>query len=141
MNNNEIAADYENDWIKVTSAELLTFVHCCLRAAGADKVSAEAVSQSLVGASLRGGVDSHGLRLLPHYLKVLQGGRINGTPPQITFKALSASTGTLNGDDCFGHLAGYRAIEEGIKLADTSGMGGLSRLLIHPILELPVAIL
>jgi LDH2 family malate/lactate/ureidoglycolate dehydrogenase len=124
MNNNGIAADYEIDWVKVTSTELLTFINSSLRAAGADWASAEAVSQSLVGASSRG-VDSHGLRLLPHYLNVLQNGRINGNP-QITFKALSASTGTLNGDDCFGHLAGYRAIEEGIKLADKSGMGAVT---------------
>lgn len=125
MDTNDAAtADYGNDWIKVASTELLTFINDSLRAAGADSASADAVAQSLVGTSLRG-VDSHGLRLLPHYLHVLQKGRINRNP-QITFKALSASTGTLNGDDCFGHLAGYRAIEEGIKLADMNGMGAVT---------------
>lgn len=124
MKTNGVKNDNEKDWVRVASAELLGFVNDSLRAAGTDHASADAVAQSLVGASLRG-VDSHGLRLLPHYLLVLQKGRINGTP-RLKFKALSASTGTLNGDNCFGHLAGYRAIEEGIKLADKSGMGAVT---------------
>ncbi len=39
---------------------------------------------------------------------------------------MSAATGILDGDDGFGHLAGYRAIEEGMKLAESSGIGAVT---------------
>jgi len=109
---------------KVTLSEAECFVHNCLEKVGADADSAKAVARALIEASGKG-VDSHGIRLLPHYLKVLQGGRINGNPV-LSFKALSAATGVLDADNGFGHLAGYRAIEEGMKLAETSGIGAVT---------------
>lgn len=112
------------NWLRVSSSFIEVFIVASLKKSGADQASVTAVASSLVGASLRG-VDSHGLRLLPHYLEVLQHGRINGAP-RITFKPLSAATGTLNGDDGFGHLAGYRAIEEGMRLAERSGIGAVT---------------
>lgn len=114
----------EQDWERFDVRSLRNFMQRCLLAAGADEASADAVARSLSGASLRG-VDSHGLRLLPHYLKVLKGGRINAKP-QLTFTARSATTGVLDGDDCFGHLAGYRAVEEAMAMAKQSGMGAVT---------------
>jgi len=108
----------------VSSEEIRNFVSSCLDKSGADGPSSEAVTRSLVGASLRG-VDSHGIRLLPHYLKALAGGRINGSP-RLSFARLSAGTGRLDADDGFGHLAGYRAIEEGMRLADESGIAAVT---------------
>ncbi len=114
----------ENTWQRIAARKVDRFVRSALQAGGADEASADAVARALVGASLRG-VDSHGLRLLPHYLKVLRGGRINGRP-ELAFKPLSNTTGTLDADNGFGHLAGYRAIEEGIALAEKNGMGAVS---------------
>lgn len=111
-------------YLHVPCEEIRSFVSSCLEKAGADEPSTDAVTRSLVGASLRG-VDSHGIRLLPHYVKALTGGRINGTP-SLNFTRLSNSTGRLDADDGFGHLAGYRAIEEGIRLADKSGLGAVT---------------
>ena len=44
----------------------------------------ESVINCLIETSLRG-VDSHGIRLLPHYLKVIDTGRINIKPNIISF--------------------------------------------------------
>lgn len=108
----------------VDSENVRSFVYTCLKKAGADNPSAEAVARSLEGASLRG-VDSHGVRLLPHYIKALTGGRINGSP-KLSYDRLSGSTGRLDADDGFGHLAGYRAIEEGVRLAEENGIGAVT---------------
>lgn len=110
--------------MKFPCAKVQAFVASCLQQAGADQPSTDAVSRSLVGASTRG-VDSHGIRLLPHYVTALAGGRINGSP-KLTYERLSAGTGRLDADDGFGHLAGYRAIEEGMRLAEESGLGAVT---------------
>ena len=108
----------------IPSTEIQRFVSACLAKAGADTASVDAVTRSLVGASLRG-VDSHGIRLLPHYVKALRGGRINGAP-QLKFSRRSGCSGCLDADDGFGHLAGYRAIEEATTLAQENGLGAVS---------------
>lgn len=110
-------------WRNVASEEVRRFVRDCLEKAGADDSSVVAVTRSLVGASCRG-VDSHGIRLLPHYVKALRGGRINGSP-KLDYSRLSGGTGRLDADDGFGHLAGYRAVEEGMRLADENGIGAV----------------
>ncbi len=109
---------------KVACEDVRRFVGACLEQAGADAPSAAAVTRSLVGASTRG-VDTHGIRLLPHYIKALTGGRINGTP-NLEYTRLSGGTGRLDADDGFGHLAGYRAVEEGMRLADENGIGAVT---------------
>ncbi|MDH5356566.1 MAG: Ldh family oxidoreductase, partial [Gammaproteobacteria bacterium] len=89
-----------------------------------DENSASIVSKSLVETSLRG-VDSHGIRLLPHYVKTLKGGRVNGQP-QIKFSSLAMSTGTVDADNGFGQVAGFRAIDEAIKIADKCGIAAVT---------------
>jgi ureidoglycolate dehydrogenase (NAD+) len=108
----------------VSCEDAKRFVRECLEKAGADNSSTIAVTRSLVEASCRG-VDTHGIRLLPHYIKALMGGRINGSP-KMHFDRLSGGTGRLNADDGFGHLAGYRAVEEGMRLADENGIGAVT---------------
>ena len=114
----------EASWCHVPAASAEEFVQQTLTHAGADLPSSIAVAKSLTGASLRG-VDSHGLRLLAHYVDALLGGRINGQPNMIFTQKMPA-TGLLDADDGFGHYASYRAIEEGIKLADVTGIGAVS---------------
>lgn len=114
----------DNSDQKVACEDVQRFVLECLNRAGADGPSASAVTRSLVEASCRG-VDTHGIRLLPHYVKALTGGRINGTP-NIRYDRLSGGTGRLDANDGFGHLAGYRAVEEGMRLADENGIGAVT---------------
>jgi len=118
------AASESGSEIRVAANALERFVGAVLAAAGADETSAEATVRALVGASLRG-VDSHGVRLLPHYVKVLQGGRVKGRP-QMRFEARAAAVGRLDADHALGTAAGYRAMEEAMALAETAGVGAVS---------------
>ena len=82
------------------------------------------VAKGLSQASLRG-VDSHGIRLLPHYVKALEAGRLN-PDPAFQFEETSASTGTLDGNHTFGHAAGAQGMRHAIELARQSGMGAVA---------------
>lgn len=104
--------------------EIERVIHALLRAAGANEASATAVTRALVTAS-RMGTDSHGLRLLPHYVRALEGGRIN-PEPRIQFTPLMPATGRVDADNGFGHPAAYDAIGHAVEMAKTIGIGGVS---------------
>jgi LDH2 family malate/lactate/ureidoglycolate dehydrogenase len=106
------------------ASELSSYVSRLLVAAGAGLESAEAVARAVVDASSRG-VDTHGVRLVPWYIKMLEGGRINRTPT-VTFTKKAAAVGHVDADDGFGHLASFRAIEEGTALARESGVAAVT---------------
>ena len=73
--------------------------------------------------SLRG-VDSHGIRLLPHYLNALKG-RINGKPKFQINKKTPCFIG-LDADNAFGHAAGFKSIDLGIDIAGEFGICAIS---------------
>src|SRR6185437_16466926 len=77
------------------------FLETALKSVGTAEDSAAAVASALTEASLRG-VDSHGIRLLLHYVKVVESGRIN-PKPHLSFARSGASTGVVDGDNGFGH--------------------------------------
>lgn len=109
---------------RVSREDMQRFMSEALAAVGADQASSDAVTRALITAS-RMGTDSHGLRLLPHYLQALKGGRINGAP-NMTFHQRLAATGYLDADDGLGHLAGYTAIENAMEMAEKVGMGAVA---------------
>lgn len=109
---------------RVERGELERFMLAALARAGADAVSAEAVTRALVTAS-RMGTDSHGLRLLPHYVRALQGGRIRGAP-EMRFERRLPATGYLDAGDGLGHLAGYTAMAHAAAMADEVGVGAVA---------------
>jgi len=82
------------------------------------------VTEGLILTSLRG-VDSHGIRLFPHYIKGVKSGRIN-PKPNMKFKKTAPGTGKLNADHTFGHAAGAEAMKKAILLARASGIGAVS---------------
>ena len=82
------------------------------------------VAEGLVQASLRG-VDSHGVRLLPHYVRALEAGRLNPNP-SYRFERSAAATGRLDGDHTFGHAAGAEGMGRAIELAHESGIGAVT---------------
>ena len=106
---------------RVPIVNLQTFVGAILRRAGVREDVAEAVAQGLTQASLRG-VDSHGVRLLPHYVAGVKGGRIN-PDPTYRFRRTSSSTGVLDADHTFGHAAGLDAARHAVALAQEAGTG------------------
>jgi LDH2 family malate/lactate/ureidoglycolate dehydrogenase len=82
------------------------------------------VAEGLIQASLRG-IDSHGIRLLPHYVKGVEAGRINPNP-NFSFEKTSISTGKFDGDHTFGHAAGVEGMNKAIGLAKEAGTGHVS---------------
>lgn len=105
-------------------SDLERFLRAALAAGGADTDSAEAAARAMMHAS-RLGVDSHGLRLLPHYLKVLAGGRVNPRP-KMKIHARAQATAWLDADHGLGHLAGYTAMAEAVRLAEGCGIGAVA---------------
>lgn len=79
------------------------------------------VAAGLIQASLRG-VDSHGVRLLPHYLRALKAGRLNADPTY-RFERTAPGVGRLDGDHTFGHAAGAEGMRHAIELARQTGLG------------------
>lgn len=100
---------------------LRRFIKSVLLRTGVRSDVAERVTEGLVQTSVRG-VDSHGIRLLPHYLEGVKKGRINPNP-DYKFKKTSASTGLLDADHTFGHAAGIEAAKKAIELAKSAGTG------------------
>lgn len=107
--------------LRVPSDRLQIFVKSVLLRAQVREDVASHVADGLVQASLRG-VDSHGVRLLPHYLAGVQGGRINPNP-RYRFQRTSGATGLLDADHTFGHAAGMEAAGKAMELAAEVGAG------------------
>ena len=103
--------------------DLAAHVAASLRGAGVSDESTAATVRALMHASSVG-VDSHGVRLVPHYCRAVAGGRVNGTP-SVTVRRTGAATAIVDGDDGLGHLTGYRAAETAIEIARESGMGAV----------------
>lgn len=115
---------FDSTDFRVVVADLERFMGLILHKAGTNTASAQAVTRALVTAS-RMGTDSHGLRLLPHYIQALQGGRIKGQP-EMRFTRRLPATGYLDADDGLGHLAGYTAMNHAAEMAETVGLGAVA---------------
>ena len=110
---------------KLSSAEALeAFLAALFVAAGVDCESADAVTRAVVDASSRG-VDTHGVRLVPWYMEMIEGGAINRRP-RVTFTQKGPSVGHVDADNGFGHRASFRAIAEGCGLAQRTGMAAIT---------------
>jgi LDH2 family malate/lactate/ureidoglycolate dehydrogenase len=116
--------DWENQMKRSSVEELNQFLITVLEKAGTQSESALAVAKALCSASIKG-VDSHGVRLLPHYEKVVSGGRVNGKS-QLEVREVTSVAVEVNANNGFGHYASYRAIEEGIQRAKTYGISMIS---------------
>ena len=110
--------------LRASADQLGNFAAKALVAAGTDTESAQAVANALTETSLRG-VDSHGIRLLLHYIKAVRGGRIN-PHPKLTFTHTGSGTGIVDGNDGFGHHASYFAVDHAVTLARENGVGAVS---------------
>lgn len=106
---------------RIKHKNLKKFIFKVLHKAGLDKYSRDSVTTGLYEASLRG-VDSHGVRLLYHYVLSAISGRKNPRPNYKFHKSFPA-LGILNADNAFGHAAGMKAIDIGMKIANRFGVG------------------
>ena len=102
-------------------SELLKFVSAIFNKVGLDKFSNDCVTKGLCEASLRG-VDSHGIRLLDHYVSSAINGRKN-PKPNFKFKKKYPALGILDANNAFGHAAGLKAIKHCMKMSNKYGVG------------------
>lgn len=110
--------------IRVPADSLRQFAERAFVTAGVEAQVAQETARALWLTSLRG-IDSHGMRLLPHYIASIEGGRLNPTPNFI-FEQTAASTGRLDADHGLGHAAGMEAMRHAIQLAKEAGVGFVS---------------
>lgn len=92
-----------------------------LKAVGVNEKHAEKVAAILIHADLRG-VSSHGVLRTEHYINRIQAGGMN-TQANPTFSASGPVTGTVDGDDGFGHVNADVAMDNAIEMAKTAGVG------------------
>ena len=104
--------------------DLRYFHEKILTAAGLDGFSSHSVTSGLCETSLRG-VDSHGIRLLPHYVKSALSGRKN-PKPSFQFSKKFPALGVLDADNAFGHSAGMKAIDHCMEMAEELGVGAVA---------------
>ncbi|WP_185983427.1 Ldh family oxidoreductase [Aureimonas mangrovi] len=104
--------------------ELEELSRALLSAAGADEATCLAATRAMMHAS-RLGVDSHGIRLLPHYLAAIEGGRVNGRPT-LRFEAGGGAVATLHADNAHGAVATFAAMERGVELSRRFGIGAVA---------------
>lgn len=110
--------------LHVDGRELERFCRQVLRAAGADVATSDAATRAMMHGS-RLGVDSHGVRLLGHYVQVLLAGRVQGHP-EIRVERRGPAVATLDAGHGHGALAAYRAMEIAVDLAREAGLGAVS---------------
>ena len=71
------------------------------------------------------GVDSHGIRLLPHYTRSALSGRKN-PKPNYSYTQKFPAFGALDADNTFGHAAGFKAIGYAMGMAKEFGIGAVA---------------
>ena len=109
---------------RINYEDLVSFTRDILKSVGLNTYSLDAVTVGLCETSLRG-VDSHGIRLLPHYVDSAINGRKNPNP-NFRFDRTFPSIGHLDADDAFGHASGMKAIDYAMEMAETQGIGSVA---------------
>ncbi len=106
---------------RVAFADLHRLAVAVLGAAGVDEPSADGTARALMHASLHG-VDSHGIRLLPFYVRCLLGG-VTRPRPKVTVTRRRAAIALVDADGGLGHQPTYRAVEIACEIAMAHGVG------------------
>lgn len=112
-----LAARYAGD-------DLAAFCRSVFAAIDADDQSATAATAAMMHAS-RLGIDSHGVRLLPHYVAAMLGGRVNRRP-EIRFPSVLGAVATLDADNGHGALAAFRAMDKALEIAREARLGAVA---------------
>lgn len=110
--------------LRVPLAEMEGFAARVLESTGADSVTVAAVIRALSHASGLG-VDSHGYRLLPHYLAGLCRGRLNPRPA-LRLVAGKGGAGVLDADNAHGAVAAFAAADHAVAFARAHGLGAVA---------------
>ena len=99
------------------------------QAVGASTDQAETIAEILVETSLFG-IDSHGVRAIPGYLRNVMAGQIHPAS-EITVLRDTPTTALWSALEQFGHVIGKQAMEAAITKAATYKMGWVSTVSPH----------
>lgn len=109
---------------KLPLSELDRFCREAFRAVGADEQTADAATRGMMHATELG-VDSHGIRLLPHYLRALEGGRLNRNP-QLRKTGGFGAVEVIDADHAQGAVGAFHGMDRAIALAGKFGLGAVA---------------
>ena len=101
--------------------DLLRFTQATLAGLGLEERNRDRAARAIWQATLRG-VDSHGIRLLPHYAACVRQGRIE-PEPEYALERRSDTTLVLNAGHGLGHAAAAQAMDLAVDTARTRGSG------------------
>jgi LDH2 family malate/lactate/ureidoglycolate dehydrogenase len=106
---------------RIRSGDLERFVAEILASAGVPRPAAELTGSALVAANLRG-VDSHGVRLVPAYVKQLQSGDMD---PLAKGSVLSENHACLlfDAENAIGQVAASQCCDHAVRLSRAFGLG------------------
>ncbi|MGW6778483.1 Ldh family oxidoreductase [Brucella pseudogrignonensis] len=113
-----------DDQAPFSLAALERFCSAILSGCGADTATTQAATRAMMHGT-RLGVDSHGVRLLSHYVTALVGGRVNRTPRLRAVRSFGAIE-TLDADHAHGALAASTAMARATALSDQFGIGAVA---------------
>lgn len=105
---------------RFTRDQLVELATRLLKTSGMRKKDADTIAADLVAADMRG-LYSHGISRIPMYLKRIEADCVKAVP-DIKVEQIAPAVIRVNGDDGMGFLVAHRAVEEGIKLADKTGI-------------------
>lgn len=105
---------------RFTRDQLVELATRLLKTSGMRKKDADTIAADLVAADMRG-LYSHGISRIPMYLKRIEVDCVKAVP-DIKVEQIAPAVIRVNGDDGMGFLVAHRAVEEGIKLADKTGI-------------------
>ena len=108
----------------VTLDSLESFSRTVFEKIDVDARSSDAATRAMLHGSLHG-VDSHGIRLLAHYVQSFEGGRLN-KQPKVEIHQQRTGTTVLNADNAHGAVGTYAAIDHGIKIAKDTGIAAVA---------------
>jgi ureidoglycolate dehydrogenase (NAD+) len=116
--------DSSTSTVMILPDRLAAFAARIMVSAGVRSRIARTTAAGLVAASVRG-VDSHGIRLLPHYVAEVEAGRIN---PHPRFEVVETAAGVaqFDADHGYGIAASRAAMRHAIELAMGAGVGHVS---------------
>ena len=104
--------------------QLEAYVAELFRSVGVRDAAADGIAEILVLADLRG-MDSHGVRFAPRYLRGLARGLVN-PKPHLSFVTARGATGVLDADNGLGFVSARAAMQRAIELASEHGIGAIA---------------
>ena len=112
-------------YTKVNEQKLRAFSTKVLEKAGVPADDAAIAARLMVNTDLRG-IASHGVAHLgPFYVKRIKEGFIN-LKPEIKTWSGAPSTAVMDGDQGFGFVVGYRAMQDAMARANATGIGAVT---------------